>query len=819
MDIRYWELTYARYIIDFQIKLLGALSVGDVRTGTIPSLLPSQKHYLKVFSIFRIPEYSPASPRRSSHTKSQNHASSLPLRLILLHLPADKSVRGTETVTVHRSPLTVHRKDVSRGLQVVFGSWSLVPCLVASGTGDRGIRDHRGFLPKDAFQVLTATVNGERMPKSHRPPDLMENSASKNLEIFYRLPKIDFLSCLPEEELLYLAGQFRDLRVRKGEIICREGEPGDSLYIIKSGIVSVYVNDRNRDRLIAQLQRGDFFGERAVLTGEPRMATVQAALDVELFELKKADFEGLLRKNPAVGLHISRVISSRFSREGQLAYVVPSQCFISVVGTHSGLGCSTLAARLAKTVHGETGKPVLIIDLDEPRGKVLEILGGERIDCPDQRLVEDFSGQTRARLEDAWFKSSSGVIIFQLPQANDRQFITEIRSNLSSVLEILKNTFSLVFFDLSHDINAVSRRVLRLSDAVLLLASNSEGDIVQVQTKLKGLREIIRPVATRLKVGISHFRGETGLYRAEIRTRLNLAEVPDIWCSRDEKQNVSSLRRLAREVSRRRVGIALGAGGARGWAHLGVLKALESRGIPIDMIAGCSIGAIAAALYGKTGSAEKAIELIYSRFSSIRQVKRNIYDYSLLLGGGILKGDRILAVLDEMMEGAEFVDMLVPISIVAVDMTTGGEVILEEGSVSRAVRASISSPGMFCPFNLNGRWLTDGALINPLPVDVLINKGADFLLASVVEARGPEVWPEGGRPSILGTLSRCFSITFSRAARENINKADICIHPDVRGYRWGDYHQGKELIRKGEDACLEKIDEIEKLVFGGNNKC
>lgn len=646
----------------------------------------------------------------------------------------------------------------------------------------------------------------------------MKDSASKNLEILYRLRKIDFLSCLPEEELLYLAGQFRDLQVRKEEAICREGEPGDSLYIIKSGIVNVHVREGNRNRLIAQLQRGDFFGERAVLTGEPRMATVQAALDVELFELKKADFEGLLRKNPAVGLHISRVISSRFSREGQLAYLTPAQCFISVLGTHSRLGCSTLTAGLAKTVHQETGKAVLIIDLDEPGGKVLEILGGERINCPDGKLVEDFSGQTRARLEDSWFRSPSGVTIFQFPEVNGRQFVTEIRSNLSSILEILKDNFALVLFDLSHNINAVSRRVLRLSDSILFLTSNLEEDVGQVQTKLNGLREIIRPVATRLKVGISHFRGETGLYRAEIRKRLNLAEVPEIWCSRDEKQNVSSLRRLAREICRRRVGIALGAGGARGWAHLGVLKVLESRGIPIDMIAGCSIGAIGAALYGKTGSAEEAIELIYSRFSSISQVKKNIYDYSLLLGGGILKGDRILAVLDEMMDGAEFVDMLVPISIVAVDMTTGQEVILEEGSVSKAVRASISSPGMFCPYNMDGRWLTDGALLNPLPVDVLINKGADFLLASVVEAPGPELWPERGRPSILGTLSRCFSITFSQASRENINKADVCIHPDVSGYKWGDFHLGKELIRKGEEACLEKIDEIERLVFGNGSK-
>jgi NTE family protein len=121
---------------------------------------------------------------------------------------------------------------------------------------------------------------------------------------------------------------------------------------------------------------------------------------------------------------------------------------------------------------------------------------------------------------------------------------------------------------------------------------------------------------------------------------------------------------------------------------------------------------------------------------------------------------------------------------------------------------------MFNPFNMNGQWLSDGALLNPLPVDVLVNKGANFVLASVVERRTREHWPDNGVPSILGVLARSFSIMFSHAARESINKADIVIYPDVEGYRWGDFHLGKELIRRGEEACLKKIEEIEKLISG-----
>ncbi len=608
-----------------------------------------------------------------------------------------------------------------------------------------------------------------------------------------------------------MAGQFKRLRARKGETICQEGEPGDSFFIIKSGIVGVYRGEQEGERLIAQLQRGDFFGERAILTGETRMATVKAALDVELFELKKADFEALICKNPSVALHISRVISSRFRKSGNYIAPLLTPCFYSLIGSHAGIGCSSFTAKLSVALARETGKKTLLIDLDQPRGQALRFLGGQQIDYFDDQLTQDFSPETRAELEQSWYKSPTGVIIFQLPQRSDRKFVTEISSRLSSILEVLKTNYTFILFDLHHEIDTVCKRVLRLSDRILFLSSNLEEDIFEVRTKLRQIQDVVGPVASRTKVGISHLRGNKGLPRTEIRDRLGLVEVPDVWQNREGKEREKALRRLTREMCRKRTGIALGAGGARGWAHFGVLKTLEEKGIPIDMITGCSIGAFVAALYGKTGSAEKAIDLAFSHFSSTRQIRKNIYDYALT-GGGIIKGERILSVLEEMLGGADFLDLSVPVSIIAVDMATGQEVILKQGSVSEAVRASIASPGMFSPFHMNGRWLADGALLNPLPVDVLINEGADFVLGSVVEARAGEQWPENGRPSILSTLSRSFSIMFSRAARESINKADLVIYPDVRGYKWGDFHLGRELITKGEEACLEKIDEIEKLI-------
>lgn len=177
-------------------------------------------------------------------------------------------------------------------------------------------------------------------------------------------------------------------------------------------------------------------------------------------------------------------------------------------------------------------------------------------------------------------------------------------------------------------------------------------------------------------------------------------------------------------MARRRIGIALGGGAARGWAHIGVLKALDDMGIRPDIMAGTSIGALvgAASQVNQLDALEKWVRGL-ARLDILRLMDAR------LSGGGFMRGDRLMQALSKYVEDRNIEDLPIPFAVVATDLDTGHEVWLREGSLQDAVRASIALPGLFSPVRLNDRWLLDGGLVNPVPVSVCRAMGADIIIA------------------------------------------------------------------------------------------
>jgi len=178
-------------------------------------------------------------------------------------------------------------------------------------------------------------------------------------------------------------------------------------------------------------------------------------------------------------------------------------------------------------------------------------------------------------------------------------------------------------------------------------------------------------------------------------------------------------------LSRKKVGLALGGGAARGLAHIGVLEVLEKEGIPIDMIAGTSAGAAIGALYaeGKDTSRIKdlVLDIKWWRLAPLVDLA--------LPKTGFIGGRKVKELLKLMIGDIEFGDLKIPLACVAADIMTGEEVVIKEGSVLEAVRASISIPVVFTVAKWRGRYLVDGGLVNPVPVSVLKRMGADFIIA------------------------------------------------------------------------------------------
>lgn len=268
--------------------------------------------------------------------------------------------------------------------------------------------------------------------------------------------------------------------------------------------------------------------------------------------------------------------------------------------------------------------------------------------------------------------------------------------------------------------------------------------------------------------------------------------------------------------------MALSGGGARGLAHIGVLKVLEQEGIPIDFLAGTSMGGIVAAAYA-AGLSAKFMEKEALRMAKPRHLVELI-DRSLPTKPGLFKGQRVQRYLVEQLGDITFDDLRVPLALVAVDLESGEEVILRSGSVVEALRVTISLPGVFAPFRLEGRLLVDGGVLNNLPADVVRHMGAEVVVAVDVslEVEGlPRLLEAEKRrlpltqlPLIIETLRRTVAIMENRLTAQKLAKAkpEVLIRPALSEEITvlGSFTRAAECIAAGEEAGTKALASLRK---------
>lgn len=262
-----------------------------------------------------------------------------------------------------------------------------------------------------------------------------------------------------------------------------------------------------------------------------------------------------------------------------------------------------------------------------------------------------------------------------------------------------------------------------------------------------------------------------------------------------------------------KVGLALGSGAARGLAHIGVLVALEREGIPIDMIAGTSAGAAVGALYaqGKQASQIKEIALNIGWRQIVTMMDPT------LPRSGFFGGRRITAMLRSIIGDASFSELKIPLACVATDIITGEEVVLSSGSVTEAVRASISIPVIFTTIKKQGRYMVDGGLVNPVPVNTVRGMGATRTIAvNVIPDTADRIKRTSGykEPNIFNVLTQSIYITTYSLVKQSLAEADIVIRPDLELMGYGDFHRAAYCIERGEQATQALMPEIKRLLYG-----
>lgn len=290
-------------------------------------------------------------------------------------------------------------------------------------------------------------------------------------------------------------------------------------------------------------------------------------------------------------------------------------------------------------------------------------------------------------------------------------------------------------------------------------------------------------------------------------------------------------------VRRSKLGIALGSGSARGWAHIGVLLALAERGITPDYIAGCSMGAMVGAAFA-AGQIEQleswALSLSWKGVVGLLDVG---------LRGGLIKGDRLLNIFQQQFVQCQFAELPLPFAAVATELATGKELWLREGEVSDAVRASCTVPGLFQPVLREGRYLVDGSVVNPIPVSLCRAMGANVVIAvdlgSHMVRRFPLVNEEASGetlqrrglfsilrssprqhvpppPSIVDTLLGTIDIMQEHIAQMRLvsEPPDVLLTPRLGQVGPFEYHRAALAIAEGREAVAQMFPAINHALAG-----
>ncbi len=293
----------------------------------------------------------------------------------------------------------------------------------------------------------------------------------------------------------------------------------------------------------------------------------------------------------------------------------------------------------------------------------------------------------------------------------------------------------------------------------------------------------------------------------------------------------------ARQPARPRIGLVLSGGGARGFAHIGVLKVLEENHIPVDYVVGASMGALVGALYA-TGKTPAEMEQMITEFDwdtllrgrpgfdnltyRRKQDRRNLpgaiklggNNIHLKLPSSINPGHEIGLLLDRLMlpygDNTNFDDLPIPFECVATDMVKAETVVLKSGSLAQALRATMAIPAVFAPIELNGRILADGGILDNIPTDVAKKMGADIILVVDIET------PMGDRSNLqdlVGILGQTFYIATVENSRRSLRQADIIVAPDLANYGTFDFGAAGNIVKLGYDGANAKVGLLKGLAL------
>jgi NTE family protein len=642
------------------------------------------------------------------------------------------------------------------------------------------------------------------------------------------LKRIPLFAGLSPEDLGKIAVRLQPLSLPKGAALFREGDDPDAMYLIVSGQARRLRTLSGVESVVAFMGRGDVAGETGLLTGIPRTSTVKLDATSEILKLPRKDFEEILREHPTILLHLSRTLATRLinqssgpARPGNDAHLI----VLDPALTHADR--ALLGWTLGYELSIQTRKKVLLVDLSPEPGAIARAGGLEPAVIGEEELRAINMRDPAAIAELAQTHSSGLKILSVSPAALGGRLFGSLYLFLNAVRG--GHDFALVCLS-GGERGDVERAALSEADRVLMAGTDS------MRPQFRQMELEVPPLVPETGRLLRLWLGELEPEDAPLLLGSDKTMIP--WGDETvEKKGREAIARLARRLGGVRVGLALGTGAALGHATIGVLKVFKREGIPVDMIAGTSMGSLIAGCYA-AGYEPEEIEAMALRIDK-GWVYENLFWDLTVLRSGMFQGETLLRFIRSYMGSREFSDMDIPFACVAADIETGEEVVLKSGRVAEAIRASCGLPVIFVPIHLNGRYLVDGGLVNPVPTRVLADLGADILIAvNLTMPAGDRPHParaEAAKPLLERTVSLetlrdaatpqllknphiidvFFNMIYTmeyEVAQSRQEMAHVVLHPDLKGFSWTELHRAKEIIQAGERAAEEALPRIKALI-------
>lgn len=654
----------------------------------------------------------------------------------------------------------------------------------------------------------------------------------------------------PQETEAILA-QLQPAHYDRGTLLLERGVWHGRLYIIATGQVSVLLQHNEPELppsdqmehppyIVARLGPGECFGEISLITGEPPNATVRVEEDVTLWTLGQTDFLKLIGSCPTLLQNINSILSQRLTRANQqlLSQQAAEMLLLSLLDSPRAEREYSLAYHIADALAARTSKRVLLLELN---GQDASICAHFAVSSEQVRpsLFACAQDHTLLQTHRAPSLSSDGLNVPAVATLTDtyEQVLTlDTRLFLTLVeLALLYDYILLVRTQETpaHIIEALVeyqraslpytiKRAIRLVSAEALKHPTVTSSLVNTASIYDNTLFIMH-IQERPTLGLQERYARQLEQRVERLLPADNALLERCWQEKRTPRQLApdvalskSVDFVARYIAHQTVGIAFGGGGARGFAHLGVLEGLLAHSVPLDYIAACSSGIITPGMYllGKSLPESEKIFL---------EIQRHIVHWNFPRTA-IFSNRGLKRMLRELCGEMRFEDLETPFAMVAVDLTTRSGVVLDHGPIWQAGLASVALPGIFPPMLIGRHVLVDAGMHDPVPIRLVRQMGADILLASELGEQGPPTlenatsWLEETpqkqssvkSPHIIDLLLRTYDLAMATIGMHSIREADVVIRPKLHRVSLRQFSEGRKFVAAGREAVEQALPDLRK---------